>query len=175
MATYHFKEGYALPYVGPGMCVLKRNLDVPALIALGAEPNGLYVSDVATALASTGFAAADILNLFRVPLGFFVLNGGVRITTAGAASTTIDVGCVAGSTQLASAGNDAGFWLETALTSAEANLIFDATAGTTIPPISATGPLANYFITNGSIDVTFNTAANATMIADFWVIGFKAW
>jgi len=173
--TYHFyKQGYALPMDAPSTVILKKHLDVPAIIASGALGySPLAVAGVRTALPSTGFAATDILNLFRVPAGFHVMTGGMRITTAGSATTTVDIGVVTGSTQLASAGDDAGTWLETAVTSGAANLIFDATVGTTIPPGAATPE--DYFITTGSIDITFNTAAQLTLIADIWVVGFKAW
>jgi len=171
MATYHFfKGGYAVPYDHNGFIRLRKKLDIPAIIASGvAGYSPLAVGGVRTALPTTGFAAADILNLFRVPAGFHVLGGGMRISTAGSATTTVDIGCVAGSTQLASAGDDAGTWLETAVSSAAANLIFDATVGTTIPPGAATPQ--DYFITAGSIDVTFNTAAQLLLKADIWVFG----
>ena len=173
MATYHFfKQGYDIPFDNFGFAILRKHLDVPAIIASGVvNYSPLAVGGVRTALPSTGFAATDILNLFRVPAGLHVITGGMRITTAGSATTTVDIGCVAGSTQLASAGDDAGTWLETAVTSAAANLIFDATVGTTIPPLTVVAE--DYFITNGSIDMTFNTAAQLLLICDIWVIGAK--
>jgi hypothetical protein len=173
VVTYHFyKQGYEIPFDNFGFAVLRKQLDVPAIIASGvAGYSPLAVGGVRTALPSTGFGIADVLNLFRVPAGFHVISGGFRVTTAGTALATIDLGCVAGSTQLASAANDAGTWLETCLTSAVGNFIFDATLGTTYPP-AATTP-EDYFITTGSIDMTFNTAAELTLIGDVWVIGCK--
>jgi len=165
--TYHFREGYALPYVGPGMCVLKRNLDVPALIALGAEPNGLYVSDVATALATTGFAATDILQIFRVPAGFHVITGGVRITTVG--TDNIDIGIQTAAETLE--GNaDVDYWLNAGVITAATCLVFDHADGDAYNAI-----YQDVFLTNGSINVVFNTSAEAALIADFWVVGCKVW
>lgn len=175
MSTYHFyKQGYGVPYDHFGHCVLKQNLDVPAIIASGvAGYSPLAVSGVRTALPSTGFAATDILNLFRVPAGFLVLGGGARVTTAGSSTTTIDVG-FASATQtavgVAATSADVGYWLETAVISATGNFPFDATTGTDWTPAT---PFTDLYVTNGSIDLTFNTAAQKLMIADFWVYGCK--
>jgi len=177
MATYHWiNQGYAIPYDSFGHTVLRKKVDVPALIASGAAGySPLAVSNVRTALASTGFASTDILNLFRVPAGFLILGGGCKVTTAGSSTTTIDVGCVAGSTQLATAGNDAGAFLETAVISATGNFNFDASTGTEWVESSDKLPVTNLYVTNGSIDLTFNTAAQLLLIADFWVFGVKVY
>jgi len=182
MATYHFyKQGYEIPFDNFGFCVLRKHLDVPAIIASGVVGySPLAVGGVRTALASTGFAAADILNLFRVPAGFLVLGGGLKVTTAGSATTTIDVGYATGTQTadgVAATGGgantaDVGFWLETAVISAVGNFPFDATTGTVWYPGT---PFVDLYVTDGSIDVTFNTAAQLTLIADFWVYGAKVY
>lgn len=173
MATYHyFKQGYEIPFDNFGFAVLRNHLDVPAIIASGAvNYSPLAVGGVRTALPSTtGFVgAADVLQLFRVPAGFHIMTGGVRITTAGNATTTIDMGIVnAGQTANGAA---AGLLLTTAVTSAAANLLFDAVAGTTIPATAI--DVQDYFITDGTIDITFNTANQLTLICDIWVVGCK--
>jgi len=171
VATYHYyKQGYEIPFDNFGFAVLRNHLDVPAIIASGvAGYSPLAVGGVRTALPATGFAINDILQMFRVPQGFHIMTGGVRITTAGTAATTIDMGIVSASETANGAAS--GLLLTTAVTSAVANLLFDATVGTTIPATAI--DVQDYFITDGTISVKFNTAAQLLLIADFWVIGAK--
>jgi len=171
VATYHYyKQGYEIPFDNFGFAVLRNHLDVPAIIASGvAGYSPLAVGGVRTALPATGFAINDILQMFRVPQGFHIMTGGVRITTAGTAATTIDMGIVSASETANGAAS--GLLLTTAVTSAVANLLFDATVGTTIPATAI--DVQDYFITDGTISVKFNTAAQLLLICDIWVIGAK--
>ena len=168
--TYHwYKEGYNVPYDAFGHAVLRKKLDVPALIASGAAGySPLAISGVRTALPSTGFASTDILNLFRVPAGFLVMFGGVRVTTAGTATGTLDVGAVTASQVATSA--EAGYWLDAAVVSATGNFPFDGSTGTDWSPAATE---FNLYITTGSIDLTFNTIAQLALIADIFVVGCK--
>ena len=175
MATYHyFKEGYALPYDHSGNVLLKRHVDVPAIIASGvAGVSPLAVSGVRTALPSTGFAATDILQLWRVPAGVLLMGGGVRVTTLGTA-TTIDVGhASATATMLATAEHDR--WATELVTTAVGYFKFDTLNGDDWAGVTTVQPLETLSIANLSIDVTFNTAAESTLIADFWMYGYKVW
>jgi len=164
--TYHFyKQGYAIPYDAFGHVVLKKRLDVPALIASGAAGySPLAVDGVRTALADTGFGIADILELFRVPAGFQVLGGGVNVVTVG--TDTIDMGVTSATQTQQGAG--ANRFLDDAPITATNVLMFDAADGD-----AWTTLVQDVYITNGTIDVLFNTSAEAALIADFWILGCK--
>lgn len=168
--TYHFyKEGYNVPYDAFGHVVLRKHLDVPAIIASGAAGySPLAVSGVRTALPSTGFGVGDVLNLFRVPAGFLVLFGGVRVTTAGSSGTDLDVGAVTAAEVATSA--EAGYWLDAAAVDVVGYFPFDGSTGTDWSPAETE---YNLYITNGSIDLTFNSAADKALIADIFVVGCK--
>jgi hypothetical protein len=169
MATYHYyKEGYAVPYDAFGMAVLRKRVDIPAIIAKGA--NGpLAVSEVRTALPAIGFDTGDILQIFRVPLGFHALGGGVRVVTVGdGTATTIDVG-VQSSTQTQH-GQDIDYWLDAGPLSAAAVLVFDHADGDAFN----TQYYEDVYITNGSIDIVFNASDDeGAAIFDIWVRGCK--
>lgn len=172
MTTYHYyKEGYAVPYDAFGHVLLRRHLDVPALIA--ETKSSLAVSNVRTNLPSTGFAIADVLQMWRVPAGVLLLGGGVRVTTAGSA-TSIDVGhASATATMLETA--EANRWLTTCLTAATGYFNFDSEDGNEWYAFDGAYLAQTLSIANLSIDVTFNTAAETTMIADFWMYGHKVY
>lgn len=178
MTTYHYyKEGYEIPYDNFGWAVLRRHLDVPAIIASGAAGySPLAVSGVRTAIPSTGFAIGSVLELFRVPAGFLMLGGGVKVTTAGTAACTLDVGYATGgqtavSVANASAAND-DYFLAIAAIATAGNFPFDGSTGTLW---STEEPFTDLYVTDGSIDVTFDTAAQKLLIADFWVYGAKVY
>ena len=173
MATYNFyKEGYSVPYDAFGNVLLRRHLDVPALIA-EVERSSLEVSSVRTLLPSTGFAATDILQIFRVPAGVLLMGGGIRVTTAGSA-TSVDVGhASATATMLETA--EVARWGTTILTAATGYFKFDTLDGNDWAAVTTVQPLQTLSIANLSIDVTFNTAAETTMIADFWMFGYKVY
>ena len=173
--TYHYyKEGYAVPYDAFGNVLLKRHLDVPALIASGALGySPLAVGGVRTALPSTGFAATDILQIWRVPAGVLLLGGGVRVTTLGTA-TTIDVGhASATATMITTAAHD--LWANQIVSTATGYFNFDGEDGDEWYAFDGTYGEQTLSIANLSIDVTFNGAAETTLIADFWMFGYKVY
>jgi len=172
--TYHFyKQGYAVPYDTFGHVLLRKHLDVPAIIASGAAGySPLAVAGVRTALASTGFAATDILQLWRVPAGTLLIGGGFKVTTAGSA-TTIDIGNIS-ATETMALGAEKDRWLD-ACAVAEDEYNFDTEDGDEWATVTAKHPLQTLYITNGSVDLTFNGAAEKTLIADFWMFGYKVY
>jgi len=173
--TYHYyKEGYAVPYDAFGNILLKRHLDVPALIASGALGySPLAVAGVRTALPSTGFAATDILQIWRVPAGVLLVGGAMRVTTLGTA-TTIDVGhASATATMVTTAEHDR--WVTEAVTTAVGYFNFDCEDGDEWVAYDGNYGVKTLSIANLSIDVTFNTAAESTLIADFWMFGYKVY
>lgn len=170
MATYHyFKEGYAVPYDAFGHVILKRHLDVPALIAESGY-SSLAVSNVRTLLPTTGFAINDILEIWRVPAGTLLLGGGVKVTTAGAA-TTIAVG-VTSSSQV-KGGAEFDRWAASIPVPTPNEYNFDTDDGDEWASVTATHPLQTLYITNGTVDVKFLSVAETTLIADFWMWGYK--
>ena len=173
--TYHYyKEGYAVPYDAFGNVLLRRNVDVPALIASGAAGySPLAVSEVKTALPSTGFAAADILQLWRVPAGVILLGGGVNVTTAGSA-TTIDVGH-ASATGTMEESAEANRWLDACPSATAAEYCFDTEDGNEWMGFDGSFGVQTLVIANMSIDITFNSVAETTLIADFWMWGYKVY
>ena len=180
--TYHWhKQGYAIPYDAFGMVTLKKTLDVPAIIASGAAGySPLAVADVRTALPSTGFADGDSINMFRVPAGFLVLFGGVRVTTAGTTSCTMDVGYLSGTQTaqgVASGGGGANtanddYWMAAVDVTSTGNYIFNPVGEQTW---AVAAVYYDLYVTDGSIDVLFESAVQAALIAEFWVVGCKAW
>ena len=178
MATYHYyKESYGVPYDSFGMVTLKRHFDVPAIIASGAAGySPLAVSGVKTAIASSGFGDGSVVEMFRVPAGFLVMYGGVRVTTAGTAACTMDIGYATGaqtavSVANASVAND-DYWIAVGAISATGNFPFDGSTATDWSPAATYYDL---YVTDGSIDVTFESAVQLLLIADFWVVGCKAY
>ena len=167
MATLKFyKDSYSPGvYQPPGFAPFRRNIDLPALVAASPAPLA-STSDVRTALASTGFAAADILQVFQVSLGFCLRMVGVRVTTVEGATCTADIGnCSATQTHRLAANPD-GFMGTCDLNSAttQITLITDEDlGGSTYEGV--------VFVTNGSIDVTFGHASTETAIFDVFAMG----
>ncbi len=173
MSTYHYyKEGYAVPYDAFGNVLLTRHLDVPALIA-ETDRSSLAISDERTLLPSTGFAAADILQLWRVPAGVLLLGGAMRVTTAGS-NSDLDIGhASATATMVTTAEHDR--WATAIDISGTGYFNFDAENGDEWVAYNGNYGIQTLSIANLSIDLTFNTLAESTLIADFWMRGVKVY
>jgi len=163
--TYKFyQEGAGIPYKGSDAPPFKRRLNVPDLIANKKLAN---TTDETTAvkLASTGFGAADKLELFQIPKGFIVYGVEYYVVTGEGATCTIDIGLnSATSTHGLSADDD--LW-EAAGSIETAGVLLgtgDADAGGT------DNKIGELFITDGNICVLFNHATD-TAVVDFWVRG----
>ena len=101
------------------------------------------------------------------------MGGGVRVTTLGTA-TTIDVGHASDTaTMLESAEHDR--WATQIVTTATGYFKFDTLDGDDWAGVTTVQPLETLSIANLSIDVTFNAAAESTLIADFWMYGLKVY
>lgn len=172
--TYHFyKQTYAVPYDAFGHVLLRKKLDVPAIIASGvAGYSPLAVSEVRTPLPATGFASGDILQLWRLPAGVLLLGGGLRVTTLGGA-TNIDVGHASSNTHKGSA--VANRWLDAAVTTGVGYFNFDSKLGTNWAAVTTEYPTQTLTIGNMSVDIIFNAAAEKLLIADFWMFGHKVY
>lgn len=162
MSTYQWKgAGYGLPAVGGGAMRLQRRIDIPALIAAGSKAGLALVADPDTgvALASTGFASSDILEVFWVPKGTKVRQVGFYVLTGEGATATIDVG-VTSSTETED-GADADGWLNNA--NIETAGVTGATTDATLTMGEDTVPGGELYITDGSIDILFNNACDAAI------------
>lgn len=161
MATYQWKgAGYGLPGLMGNKTTLVKKIDVPTLIANGANAGLALVAapNVGVALAATGFASSDILEVFWVPAGTEVISVGGYVITGEGATMTIDVG-VTSSTETEDGTDTDGFLDGSDL----------ETAGVTFGMTDAWGfgsdnvPGGELYITNGSIDILFNNACDAAV------------
>jgi hypothetical protein len=171
MTTYqYYKEGASMPMHRAGEAPFRRNISCSALAAAGINGGLANTSDERIALPSTGFGAADVLRTFSVPAGFAVRMVGARVTTVEGGACTGDIGN-ASATQthrLAAAadGYMGTFDLNSATT--QITLIADThIGGSTYEAV--------VFITDGTIDITFVTAATAVAVFDVFVLGYKCW
>uniref|UniRef100_A0A6M3IEB9 Putative structural protein n=1 Tax=viral metagenome TaxID=1070528 RepID=A0A6M3IEB9_9ZZZZ len=168
MATYQFyKRGASIPHHNPGDAPFKANIDIPDIIANGGLAN---TSDVATALASTGFAANDVLRVFEPPAGFLLRTVGVRVTTVEGGAATLDIGNASATQTHLLAAAAVGY-----MGTCDLN-----TAGTQITLVADTHLGGDtyegvVFVTDGTIDITFNTAATAAAIFDVFACGWQCW
>ena len=170
MATYqYYGAGYGVNKTMGDFPPLQRKIDLPQIIAdgvAGISPLALVGSPTSrTALATTGFTAADILEAFWVPKGTLVKKVGVYVITGEGGAATIDIGCCSATeTEDETADNDG--WVNA----------FDLqTAGVTIANTDATLAFGDdtipggvLYITDGSIDITFNTALTAVAVFVVW-------
>lgn len=169
MATYQYKgAGYGLPYEGASMVMLRKRIDVPLLIARAANAGLALVAtpNTGVALASTGFAANDILEIFWVPKGTCITGCGMYVITGEGATCTINAG-VTSTTETHDLGGDIDGWgvfnLQTAAVS-------DGTSDDDGYG-SDNYPGGIIYVTNGSIDIEFNNATDTTEF-EFWSKGY---
>ena len=107
MAEYQFKgESNALPYDAFGFCVLRKRIDWPAMIATDFNKLALSSAPTVGLTSFAGFVAADILNVFHIPKGTWVLSGGIRISTPGTSSVTGELGIGGNTAALVATGSD---------------------------------------------------------------------
>jgi len=169
MAVYQWKgAGHGLPYTGGAINIVKK-IDAATLIANGANAGLALVGapNTGVALASTGFAANDILEVFWVPKGTVIRGCAEYLVTAEGAACTINAG-VTSTTETHDLGGDIDGWG-----------VFDlnATAGSADGTDDADGygtdnyPAGMIYVTNGSIDIEFNHATD-TAVFYFFAWGF---
>lgn len=163
MTTYAFyKQSAAMPDVQPGKVAFKKTINIPDLIANG----GLATTaGVATALPSTGFGAADVLQVFNIPEGFLVKSGGIVVTTAEGATCTVDVG-VTTAAQIHTATADTDGILDGVDLNATGATITGVSQG-----IGANNLMGYLFVDDGTVDILFNNAGTDTAVFDIWLEG----
>lgn len=167
MAHYVFKgEGPGLPISSGGGCRLQKKINIPAIIAGGV--NGGLALEAApndgVALPSTGFANTDILEVFQVPKGTKVSRCGVFNIVGEGGVATIDIG-VTSATQTEDGAKADGWLNDHDLQTAG---VSGGTTDGTLSMGNDTVPGGEVYITDGSIDITFNTAATAVAVFTVW-------
>ena len=166
MATYRFKDdgvGYPAGF-GLSGC-FSREVNVPDIIA---NQTLADTDNVTATLAATGFATSDILQVFLVPEGFALRYVAVNVKTANTATADLDIGCLTAAQTLGGGSSADDFMGTCALQTAtwKQNLIADTLLG------GSTYEGAIY-ITDGSIDITFNTAAVLQAIFNVYCCGYR--
>ena len=160
MTTYAFaNRGHGMPYGAPHDCPFKIHIDIPDMIA-----NQPLDSEI----ASTGFGAADVLQIFEVPAGFLLQHVGVRVTTAEGGACTADIGN-ASATQTHLLAIDADGYMGTI----DLNSAVTQTVLVTDAHLGGDNYEGVVFITDGTIDFTFVTALTAVAVFDVWAAGWK--
>ena len=171
MATYTILDGGKGPqYNGPHAAPFQANIDCAALAANTHDWKLANTSNVAAPLASTGWAASDVLQIFEVPSGFCLRLVGARVTTVEGGAATADIGN-ASATQThilaaAAVGYMGTFDLNSAVT--QITLLTDSHLGSSQYE-------AVMFITDGTIDITWVTAATAVCVLDVFAFGVTCW
>jgi len=170
MSTFKYYSDSYSPglYQPPGRAPFTREVNIPGLIANGGLANTL---DVRTALPATGFAAADILQVFQVSLGFCLACVGARVKTAEGAAATATIGNNS-ATQTHLLAIDADGYMTSLNLNSATTQISPVTAAQLGPNTAAgVGNMGVVFVTNGSIDITFSSADTNAAIFDVFALG----
>ena len=166
MSTFTFFNGGVGPaYDAPFSAPFKRTINIPSLITNGGLAN---TSNVAQTLPSTGFGAADVLQVFEVPEGFFASSVIVNPTTAEGATCTIDVGVTTSSQVLTGADTD-GF-----INGGDINGTASFTTAVS-DGFGATYFQGVLFITAGTVDIIFVDASTETAVFEIAMTGFQCY
>lgn len=154
-------KGAGMPYRARHEAPFMAHIDIPDIIAK---------QSLDSALPTTGFSAADVLQVFEVPVGFLLRHVGVRVTTVEGGACTADLGNPSATqTHLLTADTD-GYMATTTI-----NLNSAVVSTVLVASVQLGGD--NYegvcFVTNGTIDVYFNTNLTAAAIFDVWACGWR--
>lgn len=163
MATYCFaNRGAALPYDAPMLTVLRRKVDLPALIA-DPTPLALAATPTVNLTSFSGFVQNDVLELWEVPQGTKVKGVGTYVETAGDDTKAATIGVVS-ATQTTQLASDADCFMNSVDLTTEG---YEDETATDIDA-SPDNYVRDVYVTDGSIDMTFTT--NDTYdTAIFWV------
>lgn len=160
MTTFAYaSRGHAMPYKAPGDVAFMAHIDIPDMIAN--QP-------LDSTIPAAGFGAADVLQVFEVPAGFLLTQVGVRVTTVEGGACTGDIGNASATQTHLLASSDVAYMGTCDLNSetTQVTLVADLHLG-------ADNYQGVVFITNGTIDFTFVTAATAVAVFDIWAAGWK--
>lgn len=168
MPTYKFYKESASPgaYQPPGRAPFAKTINTANLVANG----GLATTaDVKATLAATGFAIADVLQIFQVSLGFCLRHVGMRVTAVAGAAATVNMGNNSATQTHLLAASAAGYMAATSL-----NALATSQNAVAAAHLGADTYNGIVFVTNGSIDQTYAGAADALSVRDVWAQGYMA-
>ena len=162
MTTFAFKNrGVGMPYGAPHDVAFKAHIDIPAMIAN--QP-------LDSTIPAAGFGVGDVLQGFEVPAGFLLKHVGVRVTVAeGGACTALMGNASATQTHLLTADPD-GYM---ATTTINLNALTTVTVAVASVQLGGNTTEGVVFITNGTIDVYFETNLTAVAVFDVWATGWR--
>jgi hypothetical protein len=172
MSVYAFKgAGPALPYDSM-FAVLKRHIDIPALVAVDYGKLALASAPTVSLTSFSGFVENDILEIWEVPAGTIIVGAGCRVTTEEGATAAADLGFTSATqTQLGVDGSagDPNAYGTFNLNDAESICV---------PLVALDGTaemFGDLYVTDGSIDLEFTTNDTyAAAIFDLWAIVARA-
>ena len=160
--TFAFKNrGHGMPYCPPHYAPFRAHIDIPDMIA-----NQPLDSDIPAA----GFGVGDVLQVFEVPVGFLLKHVGTRVTTVEGGACTACMGN-ASATQTHLLALDADGYMAT--TTINLNALTTVTVAVTSAQLGGDITEGVVFITNGTIDITFETASTAVAVFDVWAAGWR--
>ena len=160
MTTFAYaNRGPGMPYGAPHDVPFKININIPDMIAN--QP-------LDGTLPATGFAANDVLQVFEVPAGFLLTHVGVRVTTAEGGACTADIGNASATQTHLLAAAAVGYMGTIDLNSAVTQTVLVADTH-----LGVDNYMGVVFVTDGTIDLTFITAATAVAVFDVWAAGFR--
>jgi len=136
------------------------HIDIPDMIAN--QP-------LDSVLPSTGFGAADILQVFEVPAGFLLTQVGVRVTTVEGALCEADLGQAAITQTHILAASAADGYMGTCDLNSETTQV-TLVADTNLGFVNYQGVV---YITDGTIDMVFTHALTGAAIFDVWAVGWR--
>ena len=173
MSAYCFKgAGAALPYDSM-FAVLKRTINLPALVATDYGKLALASAPTVSLASFSGFVQNDTMQLWNVPAGTVIVGSGCRVTTVEGATAAMTLGYITGTQTATGVANSNN-------ADADAYGIFDLNSAKTlaIPQIVLDGEVEGFgdvYVTDGSIDMTFTTNDTyAAAIFDMWAVVFRA-
>ena len=173
MSTYCFKgRGAALPYDSM-FAVLKRHIDLPALVSTDYGKLALASTPTVSLSSFTGFVQGDIMEIWEVPAGTVIVGVGCRVTTAEGATAAAILGF--------NSATQTAIGVAATATDPDAYGTFDLNSvqSLNIPQIPLDGTvdgIGDIYVTDGSIDMTFTTEQDtyAAAIFDMWTVVFRA-
>ena len=154
-------KGPGMPYRAPHGAPFMAHIDIPDMIAK--QP---LDSDI----PSTGFAANDVLQVFEVPAGFLLKHVGTRVTTAEGGVATAMIGN-ASATETHLLALDADGYMAT--TTIDLNALTTVTVAVASVQLGGNTTEGIVFVTDGTIEITFETAATAVAVFDVWAAGWR--
>jgi len=160
MTTFAYRNrGHGMPYAAPHDAPFMAHIDIPDMIAN--QP-------LDSTIPAAGFGAADVLKIFEVPAGFLLKHVGVRVTTAEGGACTADIGNVSATETHLLGTAPVGFMGTINLNSTVTQTVLVADSD-----LGGDNTEGVVFITTGTIEFTFVTAATAVAVFDVWAAGWK--